>query len=125
MIKSEPLKLLYTYTKIYRLKIFLAVIFMLISSGLNVIPPYLFKSIVDEVLISRNTLMLNIICVIVVLIFGLKAITLYLQRYFMNEAGQGVVMDIRNSLYNHMMRMKLGTIYASRTGELMSRITGD
>ena len=125
MIKSEPLKLLYTYTKIYRLKIFLAVIFMLISSGLNVIPPYLFKSIVDEVLISRNTLMLNIICVIVVVIFGLKAITLYLQRYFMNEAGQGVVMDIRNSLYNHMMRMKLGTIYASRTGELMSRITGD
>ena len=125
MIKSEPLKLLYTYTKIYRLKIFLAVIFMLISSGLNVIPPYLFKSIVDEVLISRNTLMLNIICVVVVLIFGLKAITLYLQRYFMNEAGQGVVMDIRNSLYNHMMRMKLGTIYASRTGELMSRITGD
>ncbi|MBQ6113379.1 MAG: ABC transporter ATP-binding protein, partial [Synergistaceae bacterium] len=42
-----------------------------------------------------------------------------------NEAGQGVVMDIRNTLYNHMMRMKLGTIYASRTGEFMSRITGD
>ena len=125
MIKSEPLKLLYTYTKIYRLKIFLAMVFMLLSSGLNVIPPYLFKSIVDEVLISKNTLMLNVICVIVVLIFGLKAITLYLQRYFMNEAGQGVVMDIRNALYDHMLRMKLGTIYAARTGELMSRITGD
>ena len=121
----KPAAFLYSYTKPYRLKILLATVFMLVSSGLNVLPPYLFKSVVDDVLISRNTLMLNIICVLVIVIFGLKAVTMYLQRYFMNEAGQGVVMDIRNALYDHMMRMKLGTIYASRTGDLMSRITGD
>ena len=122
---SEPVRMLYAYTRKYRLKIFLAVIFMLLSSGLNVIPPYLFKSVVDDVLISRNTFMLNIMCWAVIAIFGAKAVTMYLQRYYMNEAGQGVVMDIRNALYDHMMRMRLGTIYASRTGELMSRITGD
>ena len=121
----KPAAFLYSYAKPYRLKILLATVFMLASSGLNVLPPYLFKSVVDDVLISRNTLMLNIICVLVIVIFGLKAITMYLQRYFMNEAGQGVVMDIRNALYDHMMRTKLGTIYASRTGDLMSRITGD
>ena len=117
--------MLCAYTRKYRLKIFLAVIFMLASSGLNVIPPYLFKSVVDDVLISKNIFMLNVICGLVVIIFGVKAVTMYLQRYCMNEAGQGVVMDIRNALYDHMMRMKLSTIYASRTGDLMSRITGD
>ena len=122
---SSPVRMLASYARRYRLKIFLAVVFMLASSGLNVLPPYLFKSVVDDVLISRNTLMLNVICVCVIVIFGLKAVTMYLQRYCMNEAGQGVVMDIRNALYDHMMRMKLGTIYASRTGDLMSRITGD
>ena len=122
---SEPVRMLCAYTRKYRLKIFLAVIFMLASSGLNVIPPYLFKSVVDDVLISKNIFMLNVICGLVVIIFGVKAVTMYLQRYCMNEAGQGVVMDIRNALYDHMMRMKLSTIYASRTGDLMSRITGD
>ena len=122
---SEPLRMLFAYTRTYRLKIFLAVIFMLCSSGLNIIPPYLFKSVVDDVLISKNIFMLNVICGVVVVIFGVKAVTMYLQRYCMNEAGQGVVMDIRNALYDHMMRMKLSTIYASRTGDLMSRITGD
>ena len=122
---SAPVRMLFSYTKKYRLKIFLAVIFMLLSSGLNIIPPYLFKSLVDDVLISKNTFMLNVMCWSVIVIFGAKAVTMYLQRYYMNEAGQGVVMDIRNALYDHMMRMKLGTIYASRTGELMSRITGD
>ncbi len=118
-------KFLYSYAKPYRLKIFLAVIFMLLSSGLNVLPPYLFKFVVDDVLISRNTFLLNIICLSVIFIFGVKAVTMYFQRYYMNEAGQGVVMDIRNALYDHMLRMKLGIIYASRTGDFMSRITGD
>ena len=69
----KPAAFLYSYAKPYRLKILLATIFMLVSSGLNVLPPYLFKSVVDDVLISRNTLMLNIICVLVIVIFGIKA----------------------------------------------------
>ena len=123
--KISPGRFLFNYTRKYFGKLFLAIVFMLASSGLNVLPPYLFKSIVDDVLISKNILMLNIICVSVVVIFGLKAITTYFQRYFMNEAGQSVVMDIRIDLYDHMQRMSLKKIYASRIGELMSRITGD
>ncbi|MBR0257899.1 MAG: ABC transporter ATP-binding protein [Synergistaceae bacterium] len=125
MTASQYMSFLYSYTRRYRGKLFLAMLFMLASSGLNVLPPYLFKYIVDDILISRNTFMLNVVCVSVIVIFGVKAVTTYYQRYFMNEAGQGVVMDIRISLYDHMQRMSLARINASRTGELMSRITGD
>ena len=122
---SEPIKFVFSYAKKYWPKILFAVICMLASSGLNVIPPYLFKTVVDDVLISRNIFMLNVICVLLVVIFGLKAITTYYQRYTMSQAGQSVVMDIRTALYDHMQRMSLKKIYASRIGELMSRITGD
>ena len=125
MNNNSPLKFLMTYTKKYAGKIILAMLFMLASSGLNVLPPYLFKSIVDDVLISRDRFTLNLICGAVVLIFGLKAITTYFQRYLMTAAGQSVVMDVRIALYDHMQRMSLKKIYASRVGELMSRITGD
>ena len=120
-----PIKFIYAYLKKYLLQLFLAILFMLASSTLNVVPPYLFKTVVDDVLISRNIFMLNIICGSLVLIFGLKAVTTYFQRYFMNVAGQSVVMDIRIDLYDHMQRMSLKRIYASRIGELMSRITND
>lgn len=113
------------YTKKYKYKILMAVIFMLGSSGLNILPPYLFKSVVDDVLISKNIFMLNVICVSLVIIFGLKAITTYWQKYLMSEAGQSVVMDLRINLYDHMQRMSLKRIYASRVGELMSRVTND
>ncbi len=123
--KKSPLAFMLSYTKKYWLKLLLAMFFMLCSSGLNVLPPYMFKTVVDDVLISKNFFMLNLICVALVLIFGLKAVTTYFQRYFMNEAGQSVVMDIRIDLYDHMQRMSLKKIYSSRIGELMSRITDD
>ncbi len=113
------------YIKKHFLKLLFAIIFMLISSGLNILPPYLFKTVVDDVLISKNVAMLNIICGAIVLIFGLKAVSTYFQRYLMTQAGQSIVMDIRIALYDHMQRMSLKKIYASRIGELMSRITGD
>ena len=124
-MRSPAVKFLLSYTKKYALKICLAMLFMLASSGLNVLPPYLFKNIVDDVLISRDVFMLNVICGSIVLIFGLKAVTTYFQRYLMNEAGQRAVMDIRTALYDHMQRMSLAKIYSSRVGELMSRITND
>ena len=113
------------YAAPYRYRLAGAVFFMLASSGLNILPPWLFKSVVDDVLISKNLFALNLICVSVILIFVLKAMTLYGREYLMNDVGQRVVMDIRIVLYDHMQRMSLRTLHASRVGELMSRITGD
>ena len=116
---------LVAYAAPYRYRLAGAVFFMLVSSGLNILPPWLFKSVVDDVLISRNLFALDLICVSVILIFILKAMTLYGREYLMNDVGQRVVMDIRIVLYDHMQRMSLRTLHASRVGELMSRITGD
>ena len=116
---------LVAYAAPYRYRLAGAVFFMLASSGLNILPPWLFKSVVDDVLISRNLFALDLICVSVILIFVLKAMTLYGREYLMNDVGQRVVMDIRIVLYDHMQRMSLRTLHASRVGELMSRITGD
>ncbi|MCL2008918.1 MAG: ABC transporter ATP-binding protein/permease [Synergistaceae bacterium] len=108
------------------LKTFLAAFFfMLAASALNTLPPLLFKSVVDDVLISKNMAMLNMLCVGVVVIFTLKGAASFGQQYFMNWVGQRVVMDIRMVLYDHMQRMSLRVVHASRVGELMSRITGD
>ncbi|MCR4818982.1 MAG: ABC transporter ATP-binding protein/permease [Fretibacterium sp.] len=109
----------------YRFSLIWAVLFMFASSGLNVLPPWLFKGVVDDVLISRNLMSLNLICLAVVGIFAGKAVTTYWQQVLMNRVGQSVVMDLRVLLYDHMQRMSLRTLYASRVGELMSRITGD
>lgn len=123
--RGAVLHRLLSCTAPYRFSLAWAVLFMLASSGLNVLPPWLFKGVVDDVLISRDLMSLNLICFAVVGIFAGKAVTTYWQQVLMNRVGQSVVMDLRVLLYDHMQRMSLRTLYASRVGELMSRITGD
>lgn len=125
MKDKKTASLLLTYTKKHSFKLLFAISSTTASSFLNAVPPYLFKSVVDDVLISKNTIMLNTICISLVIIFIIKAITTYFQRYIMCQAGQLITNDIRLELYDHMQRMNLKKIYASRIGELMSRLTGD
>jgi subfamily B ATP-binding cassette protein MsbA len=123
--KARSIFRLVGYARPYRRAFLKGLLAMIAASALNVLPPWLFKGVVDDVLISRNLDVLNVLCLGVVAIFALKAAADYGQQYFMNWVGQRVVMDVRLALYDHMQRMSLRYIHASRVGELMSRITGD
>ena len=85
---------------------------MIAASALNTLPPWLFKSVIDDVLISKNMAMLNMLCAGVVVIFTLKGVAVFGHQYFMNWVGQRVVMDIRIVLYDHMQRMSLRVVHA-------------
>src|SRR6267143_6393093 len=48
-----------------------------------------------------------------------------LQRYLSSAIGEGVIFDLRRSLYQHMQRMSLRFFTSTKTGELMSRLNND
>ena len=49
----------------------------------------------------------------------------YLSSYYVEWVGNRVVMDIRGQTFSHVQDLSLGYFTASRTGELISRITND
>ena len=102
-----------------------AIACMLVASACTVIPPWLIKNVVDDVLIARNMTMLNILPVAIVLLFLGKALASYGHQYLMNWVGQRIVMELRIRLYDHMQRMSLRYLYGTGVGELMSRVTND
>ncbi len=109
----------------YRKRFFLAVGCMFIASACNVVPPWLLKNVVDDVLIAKDLAMLNTLPFLLVALFAGKGIASYGHQYLMNWVGQNVVMDLRLRLYDHLQRMSLRYLYGKRLGELMSRITND
>src|SRR5205814_7022336 len=48
-----------------------------------------------------------------------------LQRYFGSQIGEGVIYDLRCSLFQHLQRMSLRFFTNTHTGELMSRLNND
>ncbi|MBI4945481.1 MAG: ABC transporter ATP-binding protein [Bacteroidetes bacterium] len=65
------------------------------------------------------------ICVLVVSIIFLKNVFRYLGMFYMANARNGVVMDLRNAMYKKILALPLSYYSNERKGDLMSRMTTD
>lgn len=55
----------------------------------------------------------------------IKGVCLYYSNYRMSYVGQGVVTDLRNHLYKHVLSQSMGFFTLNSTGRLMSRMNSD
>lgn len=74
--------------------------------------------------LSKEQIMLAIPLVLIA-VAVLKGISSYGQTYFMGFVGQGIVRDLRESLYRHVLRLPVAYFSSTPTGTLSSRITHD
>lgn len=56
---------------------------------------------------------------------GLKTGTAFMASYFMIPLRSGIVRDIRNIVYDKIVRLPIGFFTAERKGDVMARISGD
>lgn len=115
------------YVKPYRKWMIVAVIALLISTGLNLILPLVIQNLVDVVFTSENATIerLNWLAGGLFLVFAVQAIFSFINRLAIAYAGERAVADIRVAVFSHLQRLSL-TFYADhRTGEVVSRITND
>ena len=86
---------------------------------------FLVKPVLDDIFFNKNTRMLTIIPIAVILIYFLRGLGSYGQEYLMNYVGEGIIRNLRNDLYNHIQDLPLAFFHKEKTGVLMSRITND
>ena len=98
---------------------------LIIVGILGILVPWLFKFLIDDVLINGNEVILNYIAGGAILLYLLKGIFNYGQKYLISGMSQHVVVDIRKDLYQHLQKLSLSFFERQRTGDLMSRITND
>ncbi len=124
-VRLGSLKKLLPFILPYRIRLVSAFGCMLAASAAGVLPPWLLKNVVDDVLIRKDSLMLNGLAFSIVLLFILKNLAGYGQQYLMVWVGQHAVMDLRVALYGKIQSLSLTYLHKKRVGELLSRITGD
>jgi subfamily B ATP-binding cassette protein MsbA len=65
------------------------------------------------------------ICLSILVIYFLKGFFTYLLAITNASLEQSVIRDVRNGLYSHLHRLSLSFFHASKTGQVISRITND
>jgi ATP-binding cassette, subfamily B, bacterial MsbA len=69
--------------------------------------------------------LLTILSVLMIVVFMLKNLFSYLQTYFMSTVEQGMIRDIRLSIYSHFHKLPLSYFTEEKKGTLISRIIND
>ncbi|MCJ7539492.1 MAG: ABC transporter ATP-binding protein, partial [Desulfobacterales bacterium] len=107
------------------MRLFLAMVCMLVIAIATSATAFLVKPVLDDIFFNKNTRMLIIIPIAVILIYFLRGLGSYGQEYLMNYVGEGIIRNLRNDLYNHIQDLPLAFFHKEKTGVLMSRITND
>ena len=113
------------YARPYQIYMIGAVICMAILAGTTSATAYLVKPAIDNVFLGKDSTMLYLISILVVVAYFIKGVADFGQSYLMGNVGTRVVTDIRDILYRHIQSLSLSFYSTTSTGMLMSRIAND
>ena len=114
-----------SYARPYLGSIVLMLATILVSTLLSLIPPLLYRDLIDHALPNRDFQRLNLLALGMIGIPLLSGLVGVAQRYFSASVGEGVIYDLRRALFEHMQRMSLRFFTNTHSGELISRLNND
>jgi ATP-binding cassette, subfamily B, bacterial len=124
-ITRELLWRVWDFARPYRSRIALLLLTILLISGLSLIPPLLFRDLIDVAIPNADYTRLNWLALGMIAIPLLNGGIGILQRRLNAEIGEGAIYDLRRALFTHLQRMSLRFYTKTRTGEVMSRLNSD
>lgn len=120
-----PLKWFGSFLKKYSGLMFLGIILTTAIAALSIVNPYLSGIIVDDVVQAGNYALLPklIACLLLVTLF--TSILRFVYQVVFETASQGTLYDMRSKVYRKLLEEDFAFYNKRRTGDLMSRQTGD
>ena len=98
---------------------------ILISTGLSLVGPLIFRQMIDVVLPSKDINQLILFAFALLLLPVVDGIVGVFQRRLNATVGEGVIFDLRSALFSRLHRMSLRFFTNTKVGELMSRLNND
>lgn len=96
-----------------------------ITSLLELVPPLLYRELIDHVIPNRDFSRLNLLALGMVGIPILSGLIGVAERYFSAKAGEGIIFDLRQQMYDHLQHMSLRFFTHTKSGEIISRFNND
>jgi ATP-binding cassette subfamily B multidrug efflux pump len=122
---GRPFRRLLPFVLRYRRQFSAGLFCVLVTSAIQLLPPWVLKFAVDDLTIgvTRGKLARYAALILVFALVG--AVFRFLMRRILIGASRDVEYDIRNAFFARLQLLPLGYYQARRTGDLMSRATND
>jgi ATP-binding cassette subfamily B multidrug efflux pump len=113
------------FVRPYWKQVILALLSLVVMTGISLLIPWIIGQFIDQGLIAGNY---QLIITAAGLLLGIgiaRAILIYFQRYLTERIAAQVGYDLRNRLYDHIQRMTFTYHDHAETGQLISRTIED
>lgn len=115
-------KRLLMYSKRYWLAFLLGIIGTILLSIVDAGFAWGIKPVLDKGLIGREVTFLRWLPLFIIAAFFLRGVAAFLSNYFMAWVGRNVVMQLRQDLFAHLLRLPTAYYDRSSSGQLLSTI---
>ncbi|MDA3946047.1 MAG: ABC transporter transmembrane domain-containing protein [Helicobacteraceae bacterium] len=121
----EIFKRYWPYTKEYKFHYILIFIGIVLTVSATVATAQIMQPLMDDMFIKKDTSMLYLIPMMLIIIYVVKAVGRYIQSVFMTYVGLHIISRFREILLEKILYFDMEFIFMNRSGELISRLTND
>jgi len=108
-----------------RKNLYIAMIFIFINSGLNLVAPYLMGHVVDTFIVTKHYEGVIQYSIILFGVFLLALVSGYTQTQLMGRVGQRMLFNLRNIVFSKLQELPIDFFNQNKAGDLISRVNND
>ncbi|MEO8364506.1 MAG: ABC transporter ATP-binding protein [Ilumatobacteraceae bacterium] len=98
---------------------------IVISALIALVPPLMFRSIVDKAIPASDKHLIIVLTTILVVAALVDAVLQVVQRWYSARIGEGLIFDLRAALFDKVQSMPIAFFTRTQTGALISRLNND
>ncbi|CAG1769461.1 putative ABC transporter ATP-binding protein [uncultured bacterium] len=119
------MKRLLRYIRPYRKYVVAAILLNVIVAALGPLRPYLTQIAIDDYIFNKDMPGLMVIAIALIGTLILQSLIQYFLTYYTQLLGQKTILDLRDQLYRHTMRLAAKFFDRTPIGRIVTRVTND
>jgi len=113
------------FARPYRAQLAAFVGLLVLSAAAGAVTPLLFRRLIDDGIATGDR---TLVLALAAAAAGIALVTAALavaERWLSSRVGEGLILDLRTAVFDHVQRMPLAFFARARTGALVQRLNGD
>ena len=124
-ITADTRRRVWGFARPYRAWIFAFIAITVASTFMGLVPPLVIREIFDSAIAEGDGSYLNILFAVLIAAAAGEALLSLVGRRLSSGIGEGLILDLRLRLFDHVQRMPLAFFTRTQTGTLVSRLNND
>lgn len=124
-LARDTLRRILAFARPYRARLAVFIAILVVDAAAGAATPLLFRHLIDDGIAAGDRRVVVLLATAAAVLALVSAGLSVAQRWVSAHVGEGLILDLRTAVFDHVQRMPLAFFARTRTGALVQRLNGD